>query len=124
MSDHIAIIIALPKDVAVSAALEEIAIEIDDEDSGHVRVNGHDIDWRIRRPGDGVKLDPRQREAAALLLLAFDLPQFLMAASQTMLEAADISPGMTMKSMGARTRKASLLAAKALIDEMLADEAK
>lgn len=84
------------------------------------------ISWRLRQPGDGVEIDRRQRLAAAALLMGFDLPQEMMAASVTMLEAADVCPGMTtgdLAPMGPQGRRQALKMARSLIDEML-DEIK
>lgn len=90
-----------------------------DDDSGHVSTADGVVSWRSRSPGDGVDLDRRQREAAAELLMAFDLPQPMSEAAITMLEAAMVLPGMRMGSLGGR--RAHLERARALIDEMLSE---
>jgi hypothetical protein len=90
-----------------------------DDDSGHVSTADGVVSWRSRAPGDGVELDRRQREAAAELLMAFDLPQPMTEAAITMLEAATVLPGMKMGSLGGR--RAHLERAREIIDGMLSE---
>lgn len=113
----------LPTGVSLPVALNAIAFDIEDndEDSGYARTEGGDVSWRTRRPGEGVELDPRQRAAAAALLLAFDLPVDMTTAAKTMLEAADMHPGLKVETMGRGNRRAMLEKARGMIDEMLAD---
>lgn len=63
-------------------------------------------------------IDPRQGKAVAKLLMAFDLPAEMMAASQTMILASFFHPGAKIGPMGSN-RKNHLEQAKALIDQML-----
>lgn len=90
-----------------------------DDESGHVASEDGVVSWRSRAPGAGVPLDVRQREAAAELLMAFDLPQPMTEAATTMLEAATVMPGLRAGSLGGR--RTHLERARALIDEMLAE---
>ncbi len=67
-------------------------------------------------------IDRRQRIAASMLLMGFDLPAEAEAASKQMIEAAEVCPGITMGDMapmGKAGRFNALAAARALIDEML-----
>lgn len=70
----------------------------------------------------GVEIDRRQRLAAAFLLLAFDLPQPLERAAQSMRDAATVCPGLTMQDifdMGDASHLAYLTEARDLIDTMI-----
>jgi len=125
MSDERRIIlnIDLPAGTSLPVALNAISFDMEDndEDSGYVRTEGGDVSWRIRSPGDGVALDPRQREAAALLVTAFDMPVEAISACTTCLEAADIMPGMMATGFRADQRRHNLTEAKRLIDAMLSE---
>lgn len=66
-------------------------------------------------------LDARQGEAVKELLMAFDLPMEMMAASHLMLLASFFNPGAMIGTMGEGNRKAGLERARALIDDMLKD---
>lgn len=69
-------------------------------------------------------IDRRQRIAASMLLLGFDLPADAETVSKQMIEAAGVCPGLTMGDvapMGQGGRRNSLRAARKLIDEMLAE---
>lgn len=114
--------IDLPDGTAVATALRAIADDIDDErdESGYTRIDGgSDVQWRISRPGDGVPIDARQREAAATLVMAFDLPQDATVWAKSMFEACLVNPGMKLTSMP--NRIGGLREARRLIDEMLGE---
>lgn len=114
--------IDLPDGTAVATALRAIADEIDDErdESGYARIDGgSDVQWRISRPGDGVPIDARQREAAATLVMAFDLPQDATVWAKSMFEACLVNPGMKLTSMP--NRIGGLREARRLIEEMLGE---
>jgi hypothetical protein len=118
--ERVILTIDLPDGTAVPTALRAIASDIDDErdESGYARIeSGRDVQWRISRPGDGVQIDPRQRDAAASLLTAFDLPQEATAWGRSMLEACLVNPGMKLTSMP--NRIGGLREAQRLVDEML-----
>lgn len=120
--ERVILTIDLPDGTAVPTALRAIAGDIDDEreESGYARIEkGRDVQWRISRPGDGVQIDPRQREAAAALVTAFDLPQDATAWAKSMLEACLVNPGMKLTSMP--NRIGGLREARRLIDEMLGE---
>ena len=71
---------------------------------------------------DALTLDRRQQLAAAQLLMAFDLPAPMAAASRQMIEAARVCPGLTMgelPNLGPGSRRACLAAARDLIDELI-----
>lgn len=90
----------------------------DGDDSGYARhESGEDTSWRISHPADGAPLDPRQRSAAAALLMAIDLPLDAILWSRSMLEACMVNPGMTLSAMPNRVGR--LREARRLIDEML-----
>lgn len=79
------------------------------------------MDARLQR-SEQLGIDRRQRLAATILLLGFDLPQEARATCEQMLEAASITPGVTMDelfNLGDQTRRNALEAARDLIDEML-----
>jgi hypothetical protein len=118
--ERVILTIDLPNGSALPTALRAIASDIDDErdESGYARIEkGRDVHWRISRPGDGVEIDPRQRDAAASLLTAFDMPQEATAWGKSMLEACLVNPGMKLTSMP--NRIGGLREARRLIDEML-----
>lgn len=118
--ERLILTIDLPSGTAVPTALRAIAADIDDErdESGYARIeNGGDVQWRLSRPGDGVQIDPRQRDAAASLLTAFDLPQDATVWGKSMLEACLVNPGMKLTSMP--NKVGGLREARRLIDEML-----
>lgn len=84
-----------------------------------------DVRWSMRDIPAPVDLDPRQRRAAAMLLLAVGERPTLTALAASVGEADLICPGMTaadLPDMTARGRTEALRAARSLIDEML-DEA-
>ena len=125
-SNSMSLVFEVPEGASPFDVLQAIAEDEDQDSSGYARVAGQDLSWRLRQPGDGVEIDRRQRLAAAALLMGFDLPQEMMAASVTMLEAADVCPGMTtgdLAPMGPQGRRQALKMARSLIDEML-DEIK
>jgi hypothetical protein len=69
-------------------------------------------------------IDRRQRIAASMLLLGFDLPAESEPVCKQMIEAAGVCPGLTMGDvapMGKQGRRSALTAARQLIDEMLAE---
>lgn len=108
----------------MSQVFEAIAAEVASGGamgSAQLGLSGHRFDWEIEHAEPSVALDPRQRRAAAFLLMAVDLPQELGAFARTMLEAARVAPGMTMGDMGEQSRINCLRMAKGLIDEMLAE---
>jgi hypothetical protein len=124
--ERIIISIDLPKGERLAAAVKSVARNMsEDEDdmedgSGFARSEaGNQIPWRVSRPADGVAIDPRQREAAALLLTAIDTPVEAMAWCRSLMEATMINPGMTVKAMPPRLT--SLEEARSLIDEMIAE---
>lgn len=120
-NERITISIEVPEGASLPDILESIALDAEDDDAGYAHTSYGDAAWRIKRPQDGVELDPRQREAAALILCAFDLPQNMLAAAQTMLEACDVNPGMKMPHLTPNNRQHCLKAARALLDEMLVE---
>lgn len=105
----------------------EIISEIaqgDGDESGYVRIGGVDLSWDITRDGDGIELDRRQRLAACLLLMAFDLPQPMTEAARTMMEAARICPGVhtgELGGMGSHQRVPTLQRVRDMVDEMIAE---
>lgn len=114
----------LPEGIEPHDVIAEIATNGDGDDSGMVRIGGELVHWDISGTGGGLDIDRRQRLAAALLLMAFDLPQEMRAASLTMLEAARLCPGLTtgeIGGMGGHQRVAMLERAKSLIEEMVAE---
>lgn len=120
--ERVILTIDLPDGTAVPTALRAIASDIDDErdGSGYARIDGgSDVQWRISRPGDGVPIDPRQREAAAALVMAYDLPQDATVWAKSMFEACLVNPGMKLTSMP--NRIGGLREARRLIDEMLGE---
>jgi len=108
-----------------AAVVRALAGEMGNGDErGTMLLGDETIRWSLRRIGPGVDIDRRQRLAAANLLCAFDLPQNMLDASHSMLEAAAVCPGMTTADLpftGAEGRRPALLRAKALIDEMLSE---
>lgn len=79
------------------------------------------IDPRAARDA-ALDIDWRQRHAAALLLVAFDLPAPLHAASEAMIEAARVAYGLTVDQVNmieGANRLANLTAARDLIDDMI-----
>ncbi len=107
--------------------LAEIAVQAErGRESGSVETGtSQPLDWRIRHAGEPVPIDRRQRLAAAALLMGFDLPQEMGAASHSMLEAAAACPGLNtgdIPTMGRGGRRHALEHARRLIDEMLGEE--
>lgn len=118
----------MPDDLMASElanAMREISQAVDEgDDEGDVEVAGQRILWRIEIPGVGVEIDRRQRVAAAMLLMGFDLPQDAISAARTMIEASRVCSGMTtgdMAPMGAQGRREALEAVRKLVDEMLSE---
>ena len=118
----------MPDDLMASElanAMREISQAVDEgDDEGDVEVAGQRILWRIEIPGVGVEIDRRQRVAAAMLLMGFDLPQDAISAARTMIEASRVCPGMTtgdMAPMGTQGRREALEAVRKLVDEMLSE---
>ena len=71
-----------------------------------------------------VTIDRRQRLVTALMIMGFDLPAPLGAAGASMNEAAKVCPKLTLgevPDMGPHSRRACLLEARRLIDEMLSE---
>lgn len=69
-------------------------------------------------------IDRRQRKAACLLLMAFNLPAEARAAARQMQQAARVCPGIKMDeigSMGSSSRLENLHRARILIEELLAE---
>jgi hypothetical protein len=67
-------------------------------------------------------IDWRQRHAAAHLLMAFDLPAEMHAASEAMIEAADVAYGLKANQVSmieAGNRLANLEQARDLIDDLI-----
>jgi hypothetical protein len=123
--ERIIISIDLPKGECLAAAVKSVARNMSEDDdmedgSGFARSEaGNQIPWRVSRPADGVAIDTRQREAAALLLTAIDLPVEAMAWCRSLMEACMINPGMTMGAMPPRLT--NLEEARRLIDDMIAE---
>jgi len=117
---RVLICVNMPEDLDTFKALSAFIPTMDD-DSGRFTVGGVEVDWNVLEPSTAVEIDPRQREAASDLLMAFDLPVELTAAAHSMLLGAIINPGSTIQSMGPGNRKAMLLKAKGLIEEMLSE---
>jgi hypothetical protein len=122
-SERIILNLDVPVGTSLHEAVSAIAddMEEQDDESGYARTTNGDVAWRVRRPEDGVAVDPRQRRAAALLITAYDMPQDVMRTCASMLEAADIQVGMTIGQMHAGQRRANLVEARRLIDEMLGE---
>jgi len=103
--------------------LRDVAQSIEDRDgdeTGYARhEHGEDTSWRLSRPGDGAPIDPRQREAAAALLMAVDLPLDATVWVKSMFEGCLVNPGMKLTSMPSRV--GGLREARRLIDEMLVE---
>ncbi len=119
--------IAIPIDGAgddlMHVVIEEIADQIR-HGMGEGILPG-DVRWSMRDIPAPVDLDPRQRRAAAMLLLAVGERPTLTALAGSVGEADLICPGMTaadLPDMTVRGRTEALRAARSLIDEML-DEA-
>ncbi|WKL57274.1 hypothetical protein Q1W73_16650 [Asticcacaulis sp. ZE23SCel15] len=64
-------------------------------------------------------LDPRQREAAALIMSAIDLPAPAAYAAKVWMDAAVLCPGITLDAMAIGNRKAQLQQARYLIDTII-----
>jgi hypothetical protein len=103
--------------------LRDVADSMDDRDgdeTGYARhAHGEDTSWRISRPADGAPIDARQREAAALLLMAVDLPLDATLWAKSMMEGCMVNPGMRMAGMPSRI--GGLREARRLVDEMLTE---
>jgi hypothetical protein len=65
-------------------------------------------------------VDPRQRQAAAILLSAIDLPAPLQVVAGAWAEAAKVCPGITAATTQL-TRAEQLRCARVLIDELLSE---
>ncbi len=117
-NDRMSIHIDAPPGLALPSIIRAIAdeIEMDDSDSGYVE----DVHWRLSTPADGVTVDPRQREAASLLIMAFDLPQEMTSCAKSMQEAALVNPGMRLTAMSGRI--AALREVRRLVDQMLDEQ--
>lgn len=127
MTDRMKLEFDTPQHLDAAEAVEQIAVEMMNGDESGTIADGHDgdrIEWRFEEGGAGIEIDRRQRLAAAALIMGFDLPQEMMAASRSMLEAASLLPGMTtgdLAPMGGQGRRHALQMAKGLIDEMLSE---
>lgn len=64
-------------------------------------------------------LDPRQRQAASLLLGAIDLPCECLAWAAQLAQAASVCPGVTIDAEAINSRKVALMKARRLVDELL-----
>jgi hypothetical protein len=64
-------------------------------------------------------IDPRQREAAALLLCAVDLPAPLAAVAGQWLEAGRVCPGFSLDQACMNSRRAALERAAGIVAELL-----
>jgi hypothetical protein len=64
-------------------------------------------------------IHPDQRLAACILLSAFDLPAEAALAARTMIAAAKVYPGVTIDKVVLGDRRAALLRARALIDDLI-----
>lgn len=74
------------------------------------------------KPKDPYALvDGRQREAAAILMGAIDLPAEMFAVSQLWIAAAKLSPGLTVEGARLGDRRAGLERARDLVTATLAD---
>lgn len=117
------IVFDAPQEIELDEMIELIAQAVASErESGEIEDGSGTLRWDMQTVGGGIDIDHRQRLAAAALLMGFDLPQEMMAASRSMLEAADACPGMTtadMAPMGAQGRRQALEMARRLIDDML-----
>lgn len=104
-----------------SEALAAVARSIEDDgsDSGRVDVAGGEASWLISREGDALPIDMRQRDAAALLLLACDPPLELGRYARSLHEAARVRPGLTIGALPPRVP--ALREARRIIDEMIAE---
>lgn len=68
-----------------------------------------------------VAVDPRQREAAALLLGAIDLPAPAAEVARVWMAAAKVCPGITAERFCLGDRAAQLRRARDLIDQVLSE---
>lgn len=127
MTDRITIEFDKPTTIGIEEAVQAIADAIAcDEDGGWIGDGDGRIEWTIDTGGPGVEIDRRQRVAAALLMMGFDLPQEMTAAARSMLAAARLCPGLStgeLVPMNSQSRRAALQRARAIIDEMLAETA-
>lgn len=111
-------------DFDLGEVIRELDIEFDDgREAGLLSLPSGQVEWRIEEGEVSlVKIDRRQKKAAALLLMGFDLPQPMLEAANSMMIAARICPGLTTHEvMDSNTRKEKLLFARKLIDEMLGE---
>jgi len=120
MTKQVLICVNMPEDLDAFKALS-VLIPTMDDDSGSYTVGGVEVDWNLLDPQEAIDIDPRQRQAVADLLMAFDLPAELTAVSRSMLLGAIMNPGGTIQSMGPGNRRAMLEKAKGLIEEMLSE---
>lgn len=74
-------------------------------------------------PAEPDLIDPRQRRAAALLLVGFDLPAPMHLAARQALQAAIADPRLTPTDAFNLGRIGALAEARALIDTMLQEAA-
>lgn len=113
----------VPEGVDPMEIVEAISAE-HGEDSGYIRMGSEDLKWDLVREGDGVEIDRRQRVAATLLLMAFDLPQEMTKAARTMAEAARVCPGITtgdIGGMGNHNRLRILERARDMVEQLIAE---
>lgn len=115
--------------LSVSEIVAEVARELFYETEGTCTVlplheQSFEVKWSIEEVTPGVEVDRRQLEVAALMLMGFNLPQEMGAAAASMIEAARICPGLTtaeFPAMNNASRKACLMMAASLVNQMLAE---
>lgn len=114
----------VPADTDPYDILEQICDQVSmGEERGTIREGRQELDWDLSERYASVNIDQRQRLAAALLLMGFDLPQEMTMFSASMLEAAEICPGIKMGQIPIETkgRRIALEKARELIDQMLGE---
>lgn len=105
-------------------AIQALDCEFDHEqEMGSLSLTSGFVEWHIEdADAPLVNVDFRQKKAAALLLMGFDLPQPMLEAANTMMHAARICPGLTTSDlMAAGTRKDRLVLARDIINELLGE---
>lgn len=91
------------------------------DDEGTIELGDGIVKWRHSEVVEGVDIDRRQRQVAAMMISAFDLPQEMTKAAASWLVSAKLMPGSTMSDiMPAPTgRLSSMMAARDLLSTMI-----
>ena len=107
----------------VSKILDSISCEIiETEDYSGFIHDPFTLSYDLEIPGifPEIDLDERQKKAAAIILMAIDLPAEMPAYSRSMLKASRICRNMTTNDIP-QSRAEALKRARDLIDEMLSE---